>query len=114
MKKVFFMILILLTGFLPVKAHPAQVVQMAYNNEMKTLSIDIVHPAGDPSKHYIEQVTLTLNGEEWVVQKFKAQTDKQGLRLNYYIPGLKKGDEIKAAVRCNKFGNKGGHLIIGQ
>lgn len=114
MKKVLVSALIVLAGCLQATAHPAQVVQMAYNSDMKTLSIDVIHPASDPDGHYIEEVTLTLNGEEWIVQKFRAQTDKQGLRLNYYIPRLKKGDEIKATVRCNKFGNKGGRLIIGQ
>ena len=114
MKKKILMTLIVLAGFLPVGAHPAQVVQMAYNTEMKTLSIDIIHPTRDPAGHYIEQVTLTLNGEEWVVQKFRAQTDKKGLRLNYYMPGLKKGDKVNVMARCNKFGNKGGGLIIGQ
>jgi len=114
MKKGMILVLIVSMGILSMHAHPAQVVQMAYNSEMKTLSMDVIHPATNPEGHYIEQVTLTLNGEEWIVQKFRAQTDKQGLRLSYYIPGLKKGDEIKATVRCNKFGNKGGRLIIGQ
>ncbi|MBN2725802.1 hypothetical protein JXR74_00380 [Candidatus Mcinerneyibacteriota bacterium] len=114
MKKVLILILALLMGVLTMNAHPAQVVQMTYNAEMKVLSLDVIHPTNDPAGHFIQQVTLTLNGEEWVIQRFRAQTDKQGLRLNYYIPGLKKGDEIKATVKCNKFGNKGGRLIIGQ
>ncbi len=114
MKKRFYLIglavLFLVPGF--ITAHPAKKVDLVFDPVTHILQIRIDHEVKDAAKHFIEAVTVTLNGEELVIQKLSAQDDLTGLDLIYKLNTVKTGDAISVSTKCNIMGKKSGKLKI--
>ncbi len=83
-------------------AHPPDAIQVGVKGD--TVQIDVSHPTNNPSKHYINLIEVSLNGQKIKSETYTAQTGNDQ-KLVFQIPGLKKGDQLEVKAVCNKFGD---------
>lgn len=93
-------------------AHPAKEIVLKYDSNTNLLSIRINHESGNFNKHFIEEVRVSVNKKERIVQSFTSQDDLEKLELQYKIYNLKKGNVISVDTKCNIFGKKAASLEI--
>lgn len=84
--------------------HPAS--EVTISNAGETLTVTVAHGTRDVAIHYIDNVTIHVNGAKAVIQHCIRQTSPTAQTLTYVVPGLKKGDSVQAATHCNKSGHK--------
>ncbi|MFH1767650.1 MAG: hypothetical protein ABH858_00630 [Candidatus Omnitrophota bacterium] len=106
-------VLLILTACLltPLKAftHPAQRIEIAADN--KLVNISVKHRVSDPASHYINQITVSLNGKEIIKQTFLLQSGNEQ-NVSYTVPSLKAGDAIDAEANCSKGGRRKESIAI--
>ena len=95
-------------------AHPpAQVKVMA---QEKTVTVEVIHKVdptvSDPKTHYINRITLAVNGVSMVDQRFQKQEGDLQTGV-YAIPSLKQGDVIVAEAFCSNYGSLRGETTVG-
>ena len=105
---IFAILCIFVTGSM---AHPADSLVMSIDSN-GLLSIQIYHPVKNQAKHYINKVTVELNGKEIIQQSFKSQTDKTIQDLVYKIIDAKENDKITVTTYCNITGKKKETLTV--
>jgi len=110
MKKILLSLLILFILPLALKADPAKKVNLTYNEASKKLRIEVIHPVNNPDKHYIDQITIYVNGKDVKVIDLKKQSDKKSEIIEVEVPQIVKGCEIVVKTRCNELGTKKGTL----
>lgn len=100
--------ILLLSVCLPVglEAHPPREILVTYDEATSLLKIEIIHESEDYDRHFIEKVWVSVNKKERIRQGFSSQDDLEGLKLQYKIFHLKKGDIITVECRCNIFGRQ--------
>lgn len=86
--------------------HPASKVNVGYNPDAQMLTVTVEHSTKDVDKHYIAQIMIELNGKEIIQQTFGSQLAPDKQKAVYFIPDIKKGDEIVVIARCNVYGKK--------
>jgi hypothetical protein len=84
-------------------AHPPSDIKV--NITEGEVRAEIMHSVADPAKHYIYEVTFSLNDVKLVEQKFDRQFDASKQIAVYSIPLLKKGDKLVVKADCNKGGD---------
>jgi len=104
-------LLLLIVPFI-LMAHPPKKVNLKYDKETKILSICLPHAVKDINKHYIDKITISVNGEEFKVLEYKAQTSEASHKVEIKLPDLKKGDKVKVEAKCNKMGKKSSTIVI--
>jgi len=110
-KNIIFLFLLIMCLFLPTQAfsHPASKVILSV--EDKILQVTVQHNVGNPQTHYINEITVTLNGKKIITQLFFLQTDNTQ-KVSYTIPSLKPGDTITVLAHCNRGGNREGTITV--
>ncbi|MBK8805216.1 MAG: hypothetical protein IPO21_00645 [Bacteroidales bacterium] len=111
MKKVLLLISFLVTAFL-VMAHPAKKVELQYDKASGEVTITATHSVKNVKDHFIDYVTIEINGKEVKKELFTEQTSIEVQVYKYKIESPKKGDVIKINTHCNKSGTKGASLVI--
>jgi hypothetical protein len=111
MKKIIALI-IAASFFASIYAHSASDVKADFNEGTKILNVKYDHSVKDPASHYIEEVTVDLNGKEIISQKLIMQDDNKNGSVLYKIPEAKAGDKIVVKTKCNKFGKKKFELTV--
>lgn len=106
MKRFFFFISILLLLPLIIKADPPKKINLSYNAETQKLKIEAVHPVPNPDKHYLDVVSISVDGKEVQVLYFQKQSDKQAEIIELEIKQIVSGSEVTVKARCNEFGTK--------
>jgi desulfoferrodoxin (superoxide reductase-like protein) len=92
--------------------HPAKKVELSYDSKTKELKIVVYHGVSAPESHFIDLVSIEVNGKEFSKKEFVKQSDKEKEEFVITMTDIKKGDVIIAKTRCNKFGNKSGKLTV--
>lgn len=110
-KNIIFLFLFIMCLFLPTQvfSHPASKVILSVEGNI--LHVTIQHNVGNPQTHYINEITVTLNGKKIITQLFFLQTDNTQ-KVSYTIPSLKPGDTITVLAHCNKGGNRKGTITV--
>jgi hypothetical protein len=110
MKKILFSLVVLL--FIPVimKADPPKKVTLAYNEGK--LKIVAEHPTKDSTSHYINKITIKVDGKEFKVVEVKSQSSASEEVIEVEMPDVKTGNEIEVKATCNKFGSKTAKIKI--
>lgn len=112
MKNHFFIIIALV--FVGVAlAHAASDVELTFDKETSTLTVLAKHSVKNAADHYIDEITVELNGKKIITQIFKKQTSDNGQEVIYIIIDAKDGDTIEVTTNCNKFGKKKAKLVVG-
>ncbi|MBU1998524.1 MAG: hypothetical protein ABIG46_02460 [Candidatus Omnitrophota bacterium] len=91
-------------------AHPPKSIIVKVSNA--TLDVVITHPVAERTSHYIFNVTVKVNNQQAIEQKFTVQNDSDKQVALYYIPGLKKDDIIEVRASCNKGGDLSETVIV--
>lgn len=94
-------------------AHRPGSVTLNYNADTKVLSVTISHSVSNPAKHYVEKVTITLNGELFKTFEYTNQPDSSPFTYQYSIKATE-GDELKVRTDCNYFGSRTAKIIVGK
>ena len=85
-------------------AHSPADIVFNYDAKTKILSVGVVHTVEDVQKHFIKEITIKVNGKEWIVQEFASQATVDVQAVSYAQVDLKKGDVIEVLAVCNKSG----------
>lgn len=93
-------------------ANPPKSVTLKFDLKSQDLDVNIIHQVNDITDHFIKTVTITVNGNEVVNEKYKKQKDSKGDVFRYTMENIKVGDVIKLTASCNKWGKKSKTLII--
>ena len=115
MKKALISLLILAAVTLlctPVFAHPAEKVELKWDEATSALEVLIVHPVKNTAKHYISKIVVSVDGKTTEERILKSQTDPKTEQAVFEIKGLKKGSKIEAEATCNVFGKLKGSMTI--
>lgn len=91
-------------------ADPPKKLILSYN--AGKLKIDAVHPVKDVKDHYIDLITISVDGKEVKTIKPKEQSSAKEEVLELSIPEIKTGSKVVVKARCNKFGTKKESLEI--
>jgi hypothetical protein len=100
----------LIPGFL--MADPPKKVIATYSKENNKLKIVAEHPVKDVADHYIDQITISVDGKEVKVIKPKKQSSLQSETDEVNIPEIKQGSKVEVKARCNEFGSKKTEITI--
>jgi len=106
MKKILFTVLMLFFLIcITAIAHPPREVVAEFNLENNVLSVNVTHNVGGDPVHFIENITVSHDGKEIIVQQISKQLGDSQTFL-YFIPEAEEGDEIEIVAVCNIFGEK--------
>jgi hypothetical protein len=94
-------------------AHRPGGVTLDYNIDTKVLSVAISHSVSNPAKHYVDKVTIAVNGELIKTFEYTSQPDNSTFTYQYSLEA-KEGDELKVKAECNYFGSRTVKLIVGK
>lgn len=97
----------------PASAHRPKSMDLKYEPGTQTLSVTIVHSVKNPAKHYIEEISISVNGKKVSEHEYKNQSDKKSFTVEYSV-AAKDGDTIKVKAGCNYFGSRSAKLILGK
>ena len=87
-------------------AHAPQKVETWFDPDEHILKVTISHGVKDGGKHFVDEVTVSLNGKEVVRQILLAQENLESLTVLYRITDAGPGDEIGVSAACNLSGKK--------
>ncbi len=93
-------------------AHPPAKPQISYDKVSGNLTITFSHPVKDVSKHYLDKITILIDGEEYEILEFQEQTNLKEHVIKMEIPNLEKGTKIKVIAQCNIFGKKKSKFVV--
>ncbi|OGX14947.1 MAG: hypothetical protein A2166_03650 [Omnitrophica WOR_2 bacterium RBG_13_41_10] len=85
-------------------AHPPSDIIFNYDKKNSILSVGVAHSVKDPQKHFIKEISIRINGKEWIMQKFANQANQSAQAASYAQVSLKKGDAIEVLAVCNESG----------
>lgn len=105
MKHLILLALLLLAG-LNLMAHPAGNVTLSYDAATRLVTVGFEHGVKSATDHFINSITLKLNGKTIVTQNTSIQETLAGGSYTYKVLNLKKGDVLEAITDCNKGGKK--------
>lgn len=91
-------------------AHPPSAIEIKVDG--KKIEVEVRHSVGNPNTHYIDDIDVTVNDKEMIVQKFDSQINESGQLGIYVIPSLKSGDKIVVEVDCNMGGSLAEDLVV--
>ena len=112
MKKILFTLILLAVLPLAMNANPARKVTLTYDKETEKLTITILHPVRDTTKHYISEITILVDEKEIETKELTTQSSADSEVYEITLPGLTKGAVITVNPRCNQFGRKSGKLTL--
>jgi hypothetical protein len=84
--------------------HPPSSMEIEYSQDDGVISIGIVHPVGDVSTHFIESVTVSVDGNTVADLVYLEQWDKGGEKIVVTIGRFGPGSKISVKAVCNKIG----------
>lgn len=87
-------------------AHPADNMKVKINLEKKTITVTAEHSVSNGEKHYIEKLTVTVNGEKVAEKTYTTQPDEKRFQETVQLESLELGDKVKLEAECNVWGDK--------
>ncbi len=89
-----------------VMAHPPKDVKVEFNPDNHMLMVMATHDTKDPTKHFVGDIEVAVNGEKLIDQKFKSQPTADMQMGHYLINDAKIGDTLTVTAACNIAGKK--------
>jgi hypothetical protein len=89
-------------------AHPPAIGSIGYDPATRLLTVEILHdlsksPMPDPTKHFVKEVDVSVNGAKAVVQSFLSQESPASIKIVYRLVQVK-GDKLSIQAHCSIFG----------
>jgi len=95
------------------RAHSPSNMIISYNTSTNNLSVTITHVVSDPNTHYVESVTINLNGSNVITQPYSSQPSSSSFTYNYTIIAIT-GATIQVTADCNIGGTITRSLTVGE
>jgi hypothetical protein len=95
-----------LAGFSAVYAHAPGKVDLEYDLDGQLLKVIVQHQVQDAGKHYVDEVTVELNGKKIIEQTLEAQENMKEQILVYRVTDAGVGDTFAVTAACNISGKK--------
>ena len=92
--------------------HPPSDVGLEFDPVEHLLVVTVNHGVKDAAKHYVNKITVELNGKGIITQEFKSQDNTDLLQVMYKIVDAKPGDTITVTAACNISGKRKGTLEL--
>lgn len=93
------------------QAHAPSEVDVRLTND--TLILAVVHKSKKMSKHYIDKITVKVNGDVVLVKQYTGQNSIGGHNVDIALPqSVTGGDIISVTAHCNKKGEATGELKV--
>lgn len=96
---------------LPASAHPPSDLVVGYDTEQGILTVTVTHSVGDPSGHYINEVTVRTQGRVLKTSTYTSQPDRSSFSYTYEVEG-KSGNELTVTAGCSRFGSRSASITI--
>ena len=96
--------LVVLLLMSPVSAHSPSDMSLSYNELSKELRVTITHAVPDPGGHYINEVTISINGKVVNNSRYTIQPAPNTFTYTYPVETVT-GDEIKVTATCSLAGS---------
>lgn len=103
----FLCIVVVIAGGLlmvPVSAHPPSGMSVTYQELSKELLVSITHAVPNPGEHYINEVTVSVNGKVVNNSRYTSQPSADTFTYSYPVETVT-GDEIKVTATCSLAGS---------
>lgn len=110
--KLLLALVILSLACTPLFAHPAEKVELKWDEAASELHVSIVHPVKNTASHYISRIVVSVDGKVAEERALKSQSDSKTEEAVFEIKDLKKGSKIEVEVTCNVFGKRKQSLVI--
>ena len=106
-----FFLLLSIVSFI-VSAHSPSSIELSYDIDTQILSVDISHSVADPNNHYIKEVEIEKNGEEYMNEQYTSQQSSSSFTDMYVITAA--GDSLKVTGYCSISGSISGSITVGS
>lgn len=93
-------------------AHSPQGIELVFDSETSTLKVSVEHRVSKKAYHFVDNVSVELNDEEIITQKFSIQGSEDTQTACYVIPELQPGDRLDITASCNVSGKKTETLVV--
>ncbi len=87
-----------------VSAHSPSDMELNYDKENSELTVTISHSVGNENTHYIEEVIIKKNGEEYGRETYSSQPDNSKFTYTYDLD-VSEGNSINVKANCNQGGD---------
>ncbi len=84
--------------------HPPSSMELGYSPDDGVLSIGIMHSVGNVSTHFIESVTVSVDGNTVANMAYLEQWEKGGEKIVVTIGRFGPGSKVSVKPVCNKIG----------
>ncbi|HNY64087.1 MAG TPA: hypothetical protein PKM41_01530 [Deltaproteobacteria bacterium] len=95
----------------PASGHPPKDVSLAFDTQKGVLAVTITHSSFFPSKHYIKDVVISVNGKQVGGTPYTVQPAGDSFTYTYPVQASP-GDVISVIATCNIFGSKEGSVTV--
>ena len=97
---------VLVVGLLipTVSAHSPSGISVTYQELSKELLVSITHAVPNPGEHYIQEVTVSINGKVVNNSRYTSQPAPDTFTYTYPVETVT-GDEIKVTATCSLAGS---------
>lgn len=92
-------------------AHPPKDVALSYDAPSKMLSVTVAHSSFFPSRHYVRNVVISLNGKVLKSEPYTSQPAGDTFTYTYPVQASP-GDELSVTAFCNVFGSREAKLTV--
>ncbi|MCK9340504.1 MAG: hypothetical protein GX056_04760 [Synergistaceae bacterium] len=96
----------------PIYAHPAEKIELKWDEAASVLDVSIVHPVKNTANHYISKIVVSVDGKEIEEKTLKSQSDVKTEHVLFEIKDLKKGSKIEVEATCNVFGKLKESMVL--
>jgi hypothetical protein len=115
MKKLITIIVLLGVATLAL-AHPPKEVALSWDPATKIMTIKVTHlinesKVTDPTRHYVKELGLTINGKVVAITNYKYQQFPDGETIAFELD-LKSGDKVTATAKCSLAGQNTGEYTV--
>jgi len=93
--------------------HPASDMILSYNLEEQVLSVKINHFVSDSQTHYIDNVTISKNGDIVHIFNYTSQPSTSSFTYTYSV-NASTGNEIEVFTHCNLGGSLTKKLTVSE
>ena len=95
-----------------VSAHPPKKITLKFDIKTQELDIKVDHSVKDMNDHFIEKLSVKVNGKEVYSEEFSKQKDLKADVYRILLENVKVGDEVELTASCNKWGKKSKKLTV--
>lgn len=95
-------------------AHPPKDIDIVWHPNDSTLSVKVEHKVDNPHKHFIDEITVFVNGKRVATRNYVSQKEDSFEEDSFYLPSIKTGDRITVEAKCVIFGTISKSILVHQ